>query len=34
MGYPKLPDMFPVMFDKTAAMPVTLPVGVEMGSQV
>ena len=29
-----LPDVFPVMFDKTAAVPMTLPVGVEMGSQV
>ena len=29
-----LPDVFLVMFDKPAAVPMTLPVGVEMGSQV
>ena len=29
-----LPDVFPVMFDKTAAVPMTLPVGVEMCSHV
>ena len=29
-----LPDVLPVMFDKAAAVPMTLPVGVEMGSQV
>ena len=29
-----LPDAFPVMFDKTAAVPMTLPVDVEMGPQV
>ena len=29
-----LPDVFPVMFDKTAAVPMTLPVGVKMGPQV
>ena len=29
-----LPDVFPVMFDKTAAVPMTLPMDVEMGSQV
>ena len=27
-------DVFPVMFDKTAAVPMTLPVGVKMGPQV
>ena len=26
--------VFPVMFDKTAAVPMTLPVDVEMGPQV
>ena len=34
MGYPIFPHMFPVMFDKTAAVPMTLPVGVKMGPQV
>ena len=29
-----LPDIFPVRFDKTAAVPMTLPVDVEMGPQV
>ena len=29
-----LPDVFPVRFDKTAAVPMTLPVVVEMGPQV
>ena len=29
-----LPDVFPVMVDKTAAVPKILPVGVEMGPQV
>ena len=29
-----LPDVSPVMFDKTAAVPMTLPVGVEMGSHI
>ena len=29
-----LRDVFPVMLDKTAAVPMTLPVGVEMGPQV
>ena len=29
-----LPDVFPVRFDKTAAVPMTLPVNVEMGPQV
>ena len=29
-----LPDVFPVMFDETAAVPMTLPVDEEMGSQV
>ena len=29
-----LPGVFLVMFDKTAAVPMTLPVDVEMGSQV
>ena len=29
-----LPDVFPVMFDKTAAVPMTLPMDVEMGPQV
>ena len=29
-----LPDVFPVIFDKTAAVPMTLHVGVEMDPQV
>ena len=29
-----LPDVFPVMFDKTAAVPTTVPVGMEMGPPV
>ena len=29
-----LPDMFPVKLDITAAVPITLPVNVEMGPQV
>ena len=29
-----LPDVFPVMFDKMAAVPMTLPVGVKTGPQV
>ena len=29
-----LPDSFPAMFDKTAAVSMTLPVDVEMGPQV
>ena len=29
-----LPDVFPVRFDETAAVPITLPVVVDMGPQV
>ena len=29
-----LPDVFPVRFDKTAAVPMTLPVDVDIGPQV
>ena len=29
-----LPDVFPVRFDEKAAVPMTLPVDIEMGPQV